>query len=57
MESVLQFRRIVEVMSSMPGNLRADSVGNHMCSNRMIQILDVDMVRFYLYLLIYFNTY
>ena len=47
-ESILQFRRIVEAMSRMPGSLKVQNVAMHMSSNRMMQILDVDMVSFIL---------
>ena len=43
-ESILQFRRIVEVMARVPGTLNVQNVAMHMCSHQMIQILDVDMV-------------
>ena len=46
-ESILQFRRIVEVMARVPGSLNVQNVALHMCSYKMMQILDVDMVRIF----------
>ena len=43
-ETILQFRRLVEFMSRMPGSLKVQSVAMHMCSNQLMQILDVEMV-------------
>ena len=48
-ESILQFRRIVEVMARVPGSLNVQNVAMHMCSYKMMQILDVDMVSIYLF--------
>lgn len=47
-ESILQFRRIVEVMCRMPNTLKVQNVAMHMCSTQMMHILDVDMICIYI---------
>jgi hypothetical protein len=47
-ESILQFRRIVELMCRMPTSLKVQSVAMHMCSTQMMHILDVDMICIYI---------
>lgn len=44
-ESILQFKRMVEWMAGMPEeNLKISNVASHICSQKMMEILDVDMI-------------
>jgi hypothetical protein len=46
--SILQFRRIVDWMARVPeGSLKVQTVCSHMCSEHMLQTLDVDLICLY----------
>jgi len=47
-ESILQFRRMFHFMTRIPGTLKIQNVAGYLCSQHIMQVLDVDMICIYI---------